>query len=268
MGAKKSKILFIKYHEAADQQPLSKKAAEKLGIFPSLPLGGIAAWVRQNGYPVELIDLHVENIYPADAEGRIRDYDPQIVALTAKTLGWPAVIEIAQVVRKAVPNAVIVLGGPHLSIYPKESLAWDCFDIVVVGDGEDTFLDICERIESGSEYDDVLGTYVRLPSGDVVKNPPRPLSKDIDKYPMTAWDLMPVSDYHCLTLLKPFATMVTTRGCPWHCGYCSQVYSEKLRFRSVELVVDEMEYLVDNYGIKEIVFFDITTFLCHVKLSN
>ena len=59
-------------------------------------------------------------------------------------------------------------------------------------------------------------------------------------------------------LLKPFATMVTTRGCPWHCGYCSQVYSEKLRFRDVELVVDEMEYLVKNHGVKEIVFFDET----------
>ena len=75
---------------------------------------------------------------------------------------------------------------------------------------------------------------------------------------MTAWDLMPTSDYHCLTLLKPFATMVTTRGCPWHYGYCSQVYSEKLRFRDVGLVVDEMEHLVKAYGIREIVFFDET----------
>ena len=75
---------------------------------------------------------------------------------------------------------------------------------------------------------------------------------------MTAWDLVNVSNYHCLTLLKPFATMVTTRGCPWHCGYCSQVYSEKLRFRDVGLVVDEMEYLEKYHGVREIVFFDET----------
>ena len=258
MAKKKTRVMFIKYHEAADQQPLSKKAAEKLGIFPSLSLAGLAAYVRQNGYPVQLIDLHVENIYPADATSRVRDYDPHIVALTAKTLGWPAVIEIAQMVRATCPNALIVIGGPHLSIYPKESLSWECFDLAVVGDGEDTFLEICDRIDSGSEWTDILGTYARLPSGDVVKNPPRPLSKDINKYPMTAWDLVNVTNYHCLTLLKPFATMVTTRGCPWHCGYCSQVYSEKLRFRDVGLVVDEMEYLEKYHGVKEIVFFDET----------
>ena len=258
MAKKNTRVMFIKYHEAADQQPLSKKAAEKLGIFPSLPLGGIAAWVRQNGFDVRLIDLHVENVYPKDATDRVRDYDPHIVALTAKTLGWPAVIEIAQMVKAACPNALVVVGGPHLSIYAEESMTWECFDVAVVGDGEETFLEICERVESKSDVDDVLGTVVRLKDGEIVRNPPRPLSRSINKYPQTAWDLIPIEDYNCLTLLRPFATMVTTRGCPWHCGYCSQVYSEKLRFRSVKLVVDEMEYLVRKRGVREIVFFDET----------
>ena len=136
---------------------------------------------------MNLLDLHVENIYPKDAVDRVRDYDPQIVALTAKTLGWPAVIEIAQMVRATCPNAVIVVGGPHMSIYAKESLSWDCFDIAVVGDGEDVFLEICERYESGSDLTDILGTYARLKNGDVIKNPPRPLSKSIDQYPMAAF---------------------------------------------------------------------------------
>lgn len=255
---RKTRVLFIKYHEAADQQPLSKKAAEKLGIFPSLALAGLAAWVRQHGFPVGIIDLHVENLMPEDASDRVRHFAPDIVALTSKTLGWPAVIEIAQMVRKAAPRAKIVVGGPHMSIYPKESMTWDCFDVAVVGDGEETMLEICERVESGSSLEDVAGCVVRKADGEIVQNPARALPKDINKYPMTAWDLIPVGDYHCLTLLKPFATMVTTRGCPWHCGYCSQVYSEKLRFRDVGLVVDEMEYLEKTYGVREIVFFDET----------
>lgn len=258
MSQKKTKILFIKYHEAADQQPLSKKAAEKLGIFPSLALAQLAAWVRQHGYQVGLIDLHAENLYPKDAGNRVRDFAPDIVALTSKTLGWPAVIEIAQMVKAEYPRALVVVGGPHLSIYPKESLTWDCFDMGVVGDGEETMLDICDHVESGSELDKIPGTIVRLKDGEIVQNPSRPVPKDIDRYPMPAWDLLPVSSYNCLTLLKPFATMVTTRGCPWHCGYCSQVYSEKLRFRDPMLVVDEMEHLEKTYGVREIVMFDET----------
>ena len=258
MAQKKTKILFIKYHEAADQQPLSQKAAEKLGIFPSLALAQLAAWVRQAGFPAQIIDLHAENISPKDAESRVRDYDPDIVALTAKTLGWPAVIEIAQMVRVAAPRALIVCGGPQMSIYPKESLTWDCFDVAVIGDGEETFLELAERIESGSSVDDCPGTMVRKKNGDILQTPARPVAKDLDKYPMPAWDMLPVDRYHCLTLLKPFATMVTTRGCPWHCGYCSQVYSEKLRFRSPELVAEEMEYLEKTFGVREIVMFDET----------
>jgi len=256
--AKKSRVLFIKYHEAADQQPLSQKAAEKLGIFPSLPLLGLAAYVRQNGFPVKFIDLHAMNLETKEAASLVREYDPQVVALTAKTLGWPAVIEIAQMVRATCPKALIVVGGPHLTLYAKESLTWDCFDVAVVGDGEEPFLDICEAVESGSDFSGISGTVVRQASGELIENEARKLPKNIDKYPMSAWDLVDINNYHCLTLLKPFATMVTTRGCPWHCGYCSQVYSDKLRFRSPELVVDEMEYLSRKLGVKEIVMFDET----------
>jgi anaerobic magnesium-protoporphyrin IX monomethyl ester cyclase len=258
VAVKKTRVLFIKYHEAADQQPLSKKAAEKLGIFPSLALAQLAAWVRQEGFPVQIIDLHAENLQPADAADRVRDYAPDIIALTSKTLGWPAVIEIAQMARVAAPRAKIIVGGPQITIYPKESLTWDIFDLGVMGDGEETFLEICERVESGSELSGIPGTVFRFSNGEIEQYAARPVPKDIDRYPMPAWDLLDVDRYHCLTLLKPFATMVTTRGCPWHCGYCSQVYSDKLRFRSPELVVEEMEFLEKTYGVKEIVFFDET----------
>jgi anaerobic magnesium-protoporphyrin IX monomethyl ester cyclase len=143
------RVLFIKYHEAADQQPLSRRAAEKLGIFPSLPLASLASWIRQHGFDVRILDLHVKNITPQDAAREVAEYDPQVVAITVKTLGWPACIEIAEMVRATVPRAVIVIGGPHLGIYPRESLSWPCFDVAVVGDGEETFLELCERVRDG-----------------------------------------------------------------------------------------------------------------------
>ena len=176
--ANKPKVLFIKYHEAADQQPLSKKAAEKLGIFPSLALAQLAAWLRQHGYQAGIIDLHAENIFPKDAAPRVREFDPDIVCLTAKTLGWPAVIEIAQMVKATCPNATVVVGGPHLSIYPEESLTWECFDIAVINDGEEIFLELCERRETGSELHTCTGTVARYPDGSVRRNPEAAIALD------------------------------------------------------------------------------------------
>ncbi|MCP4809453.1 MAG: B12-binding domain-containing radical SAM protein [Proteobacteria bacterium] len=256
--SKNTRVLFIKYHEAADQQPLSKKAAEKLGIFPSIPLLQLAAWTRHHGYDVSYLDLHARNDLVEDAAPDVQAFKPDIIALTAKTLGWPAVIEIAQMVRKATPDAFIVVGGPHLTLYAAESLTWECFDLAVVGDGEETFIDIVDAYEEGRSLEGIPGTVFRDADGKIKTADPRELSKSIDTYPMPAWDLVDLGGYHCLTLLQPFATMVTTRGCPWHCGYCSQVYSEKLRFRHPKLVVDEMEYLEKEKGVKEIVFFDET----------
>ncbi len=257
-GSKRTRVLFVKYHEAADQQPLSRRAAEKMGIYPSLSLGGLASWLRQNGFPVAMLDLHAENLLVEESGDSIREYDPQVVALTCKTLGWPAVLQIAQLVRRVAPRALVVVGGPHMTIYPTESLSWDCIDITAVGDGEDTLLEICERLEGGDEPWDVPGTAARQPGGEVVLNPPRPLNHDLDRFPFPAFDLMPMERYHCLTVLNPMATMVTSRGCPWHCGYCSQVYSEKLRFRSIDAVVEEMAWLEKTWGIREIVMFDET----------
>ncbi len=258
MSPKKTRILFVKYHEAADQQPLSRKSAEKLGIFPSLALSQLAAWVRENGFSVQIIDLHAENIFPHQAAARVTEYAPHIVALTAKTLGWPAVLDVARMVRVAAPEATIVVGGPHLSIYPQESLSWDCFDVAVVGDGEETFLEICQRVESGSELEGTPGTWLRKTSGELVQAPPRPPVHDLDRYPFPAFDLLPMDRYHALTVLLPMATMATSRGCPFHCGYCSQVYSERLRFQSPERVVEEMAWLERRFGVREIVMFDET----------
>ncbi len=254
---RKPRTILMKYHENADQQPMSKKAAEKLGIFPSLPLASLAAVLRVNDYPVKIVDLHALNILVKDAASIIEDDKPDIVGLTVKTLGWPAVLQIAQMVKATSPKTLVVVGGPHTSIYARETVTWDCVDMAVVGDGEDTFLDIVRTFDAGGDLTSIPGTCVKR-DGEIIMNPERPVAMDLDVYPMPALDLIPMDRYHCLMVHKPFSTMVSTRGCPWHCGFCSQVYTSKLRYRSVNAVVDEMQWHVERFGVKEIVMFDET----------
>jgi len=254
---RKPRTLLIKYHENADQQPMSEKAAKKLGIFPSLPLACLAAVLREKGYPVKILDLHAHNILIKDGAALVRDDKPDIVGLTCKTLGWPSVLQIAQMVKATVPEALVVVGGPHTSIYAKESLTWDCIDMAVIGDGEDTLLAIVQAMEGGDDLTNIPGTVAKR-DGEIIQNPARPVAMDLDVYPMPALDLLPMDKYHCLMVHSPFSTMVSTRGCPWHCGFCSQVYTSKLRYRSVNAVVDEMQWHVERFGVKEIVMFDET----------
>lgn len=257
MKTRKPKTLLIKYHENADQQPMSQKAAEKLGIFPSLPLAGLAGMLRAHDYPVRILDLHAMNLLVKDAAPHLLEDPPDIVGLTCKTLGWPAVLEIAQMVKATLPQCLVVVGGPHISIYARETLTWACFDLAAYGDGEDTMLDIVRTFEGGGDLTSIPGTFARR-EGEVVENPARALQLDLDVYPMPALDLLPMDRYHCLTVHKPFSTMVSTRGCPWHCGFCSQVYTSRLRYRSVNAVVDEMQWHVERFKVKEIVMFDET----------
>ncbi len=254
---RKPRTLFIKYHEIADQQPMSAKAAAKFGIFPTLPLATLAAVLREHDYPVKILDLHALNLPVADAAPLVAEARPDVVGLTCKTLGWPAVLEIARMVKATVPECLVVLGGPHTSIYARESLTFDCIDMAVVGDGEETLLEIVQTLDGGGDLWSIPGTCVRR-DGEVIMNTARPVVADLDAFPMPALDLLPMDRYHCLTVLNPFSTLVTSRGCPWHCGFCSQVYSERLRFRSVERVVDEMAWHVERFGVREIVIFDET----------
>ena len=128
-----------------------------------------------------MIDLHAENLFPKDIADRVRDFNPDLVGLTAKTLRWPAVIEIAQMVRGTNSRSTVVVWGPDLSIYPEEPLSWQCLELAVVGEGEETFLGLCARYEAGSELHTTPGTVARDPAtGEVIRNPLGEIRKNLD----------------------------------------------------------------------------------------
>jgi radical SAM superfamily enzyme YgiQ (UPF0313 family) len=180
------------------------------------------------------------------------------VGFSATTIGWPAVVEGARIAREALPESLIAVGGPHLSLYPKECLSFKYFDIGVYGDGEETLLEIVRAVEEGKALEGLRGTVTRR-GEEIVVNEPRPWIEDIDGVPYPAADLIPVERYNCLTVEKPFLTLVSSRGCPYKCGFCSQVFcGDRVRLRSCENVVGEMEMYVKQFGVKEIIMFDET----------
>ncbi|MBM3462565.1 MAG: B12-binding domain-containing radical SAM protein [Armatimonadetes bacterium] len=254
----KPKTLLVKYNEDTNIRPIPDQAEKTLQVYPALGIMYIAAVLRQEGFPVEILDAHVYDLYGADFQKAVADARPHIIGFTSTTVGWPNVVEAARLAREAVPEAFIIVGGPQLQIYPKESISFPWIDMAVTGDGEETILEIVKRFDGGGSMQDILGTCVKV-DGEVRLNPPRQWTRKLDDLPFPAVDLTPWDKYHALTIEKPFFNMITTRGCPYKCSYCSQVYAgDTIRYRSAENVLEEMEIYVKKYGAREIIMFDET----------
>lgn len=253
------RILFIQPHQDINIHPVPRKKTAVLGRYPSLGLASLAAYVRAHGFAnVSVLDSAAPAMSYEQFEVEIRDRRPDICAITATTIDWPEVVALSRLIKRARPDTLVVVGGWQLYIYPYECLTFDTVDIGVVGDGEETMLEICEAVAAGRSTLGIPGTWQR--DGGVPKAAPaREPIQDLDALPWPARDLFPMSRYRAVTIERPFATMTTVRGCPYACKYCGQTgVRETYRARSAESVFEEISFLVREAGMREIIFFDET----------
>ncbi len=212
--------------------------------YPALATGSVylAAVLKTQGHQVQVLDLLVSEPREDKVEQALASFSPELVGITSVTMTFPMACRIASWVRGARPDAIIALGGPHVSFVPERSLR-ECpqADLVVRGEGENTLLELLESLEKGSDLRMVRGITFREKS-EVVSTPPRPLVEDLDELPQPAWDLLPLARYR---VLQGKVGVLSSRGCPYGCVFCvgQRMVGRKGRFRSPDKVVDEMEWL-------------------------
>jgi anaerobic magnesium-protoporphyrin IX monomethyl ester cyclase len=239
-----------------------------------LPLGlaMLAAYVRQQGHEPTIIDAAVERLTPAQTLERVMELEPSVVGITANTVMMPPAMQIATVLRARLPDTLIVLGGKHVSVIPEdiyEGTHDPPFDLSVIGEGEETLLDIVQQLEVRGSRQALLADAAAVDAirgiafqrdGHVVKTAPRPLIRDLDTLPFPARDLLPVRRYKPVGnryKRLPAYAIVAIRGCPYPCTFCSEARTT-VRFSSPSRVVAEIEHLVTEYGAREITFWDDT----------
>jgi len=153
-----------------------------------------------------------------------------------------------------------VVGGPNLEAFPEETLSHYSIDYGIIGEGEIAFSKLVEAIENKNSIDSIEGL-VYKENGAIKYNSPA-IIDDIDTLPFPARHLLPMSNYTSIISVDPMTTMITSRGCPYKCSFCYKQFSDtKVRFRNPLSVVDEMEFLVKRYNVKEIMFYDDTILL-------
>ncbi|MBU0493370.1 MAG: B12-binding domain-containing radical SAM protein [Chloroflexi bacterium] len=223
---------------------------------PSLGLAYIGAVSRQRGDEPRVYDGDIETVSLVDV---VREWQPHVVGITANTTQVKAAWRAAAEVKSVDADIPVVLGGPHPSVLPEESAARPEVDIVVRGEGEETWAELCAVLEQHADLGSVLGITFQTPAGSVIHNPDRPPIKDLDTLPLPDYSLFRMAEY---TNLQPTLdtvegarsfSIMTSRGCPYRCAYCSQsIYPARYRVRSPEHVVAEWRHLVRDLGAQEI----------------
>jgi len=272
---------------------LGKKIRRVLLIYPPvsysvqsmkqshLPLGiAYLAGFMRNWVEVLVLDAavlgynHDDKIRPGfrryglsfdEIERRIAEIKPDLVGVSCIfSSQFQNTLEVARRAKKIDPGIITVTGGSHPTFLSRECLEQDGIDFLARGEGEFTLRELCEAISKGQGPETVPGLAWRE-DGAYKESAFRPPHKDLDELPFPARELFPLKEYDRISQpmgivfkRRPFMNMITSRGCPYRCTFCSSTnfWGNKYRTRSPENVLLEMEELVKKYGVREFKFFD------------
>jgi anaerobic magnesium-protoporphyrin IX monomethyl ester cyclase len=224
--------------------------------FTPLGLGYLAAVLEKNQYKIDVIDCQALGFTYEEFRSEISKRQPEIVGITSTTLTYKSALQIAKIAKEVWPNCLTLLGGSHVSFWDDKALQ-ECpsLDIVVRKEGENTMLELAERVEAGKNYHDVLGITCRK-DGEIVKNPDRAYIENLDGLPFPAHHLWPIERLRKHgTVIFP---LMTSRGCIYWCDFCTAVrmFGRRYRMRSPKNVVEELEYLQKTFGAHQFTFYD------------
>lgn len=217
-----------------------------------LGLAYIASYLEKNGFlDIKVVDYNVE------PKAKLPKAD--IVGITATTPLIKGAWKIAQTAKKQ--GAKVIIGGSHVSALPEETIKLSPVDFVCVGEGEQTMLELCQKLENGQTDFETIKGLVFKKGGKIIYNEARPFIKDLDLLPFPAHHLFKLPLYTStqplVSIRKPALGIMTSRGCPYGCNFCYKgTFGRVWRPRSVENVLAEWEYLVKTLKIKEIALMD------------
>ncbi len=226
-----------------------------------IPIGltMIAAMAERLNHEVEILDLALEkDQQSADhrLEAKLQGKRYDLVGITAMTVEYEAAVCVARRIKQYDPKVPVVFGGQHSTIKAEEVVSQDFCDYVVRGEGEEVFSGFITCLASGGSLDHVKGlTFKR--NGEVVQTADQEAILDLDSLPYPAYHLLEVERYfaassaRAATKHKRCMQVFTSRGCPWRCTYCHDLFGKSFRGRSPENVLGELKLLYDRWGIRE-----------------
>ncbi len=243
-------------------------------MWPPMGILYLSSYLRSKMSAVEIKITDGCKVGYKNTINEIKKFNPDIVGISFYTTLAYGASKLAQEVKKLLPLSIVIMGGVHATALPEDTLKASGADIVVIGEGEKTFSLIVRLISQSknlSELTSLPGICINI-DGKIHQNAPAKFITPLDRVPFPAWDLINITEYKGWYMSKqnPEAIMFFSRGCPYNCTFCSNCVwkSSKpvVRFRSPQDIVDEMEYLKNNFSVKEI-FDNSDEFNCNLEHS-
>jgi len=231
------------------------------GLYPPLGVLYVAGAVEQAGrHEVSVVDAPAEGLDEQALELRLRAEQPDVVGIQAITFTILDAVQAAGAAKRACPGTTVVMGGPHVNLYPEETLELPDVDFVLLGEGEGNINEFLDAIGGSGEMRAVPGVVFRGTDGAAVYGPPNALIDDLDSLPLPARGLIDNTRYSSVLGKSKFlTTIMSSRGCPARCIFCDRPHlGKRFRARSAGSVVREMTECVERFGIDEFFFYDDT----------
>jgi anaerobic magnesium-protoporphyrin IX monomethyl ester cyclase len=255
------------------------QAVRDINPLPPIGLGYLAAVIENLGIEVDILDAlmlgweHEEEIDELlmrvglsnqEIEDYVRAYDPDLVGISCQfSRQYRVYHELLVTIKKVKPECLTVAGGAHVTVCPKEVLGDPHCDYIIMGEAEESLKDFLVKLTRDEDISSVDGLGWKS-KGAIHLNKKEKWVNDLDSLPLPAYHLIKYPHYfglktsHGLRHKNSFSPVVTSRGCPAKCTFCSakRVWGSRYRFRSVENVIEEMRLLRHHFGIEEIMFED------------
>jgi radical SAM superfamily enzyme YgiQ (UPF0313 family) len=229
---------------------------------PPLGLCNLAAMTTQAGYSTEILDASALNLNCEATVAKVLEVNPKYLGITAVTIAICNAARIGQLIKQQNGDIKIIIGGPHFTSTPFETMKrFESFDIGVDGEGDLTIVELLNALEGEGDLTKVQGLVLRQ-NGQLVHTGMRPFIKDLDTLPMPRWELLPdlTKTYSTPTFTfgnTPGTSLVTTRGCFGKCIFCDRkVFGNKIRGYSTQYIIDMILKLYRDYGIRDVIIHD------------
>lgn len=245
---------------------------------PPLPHGiaYVAAVLLGQGCSVEIWEIQIKGWNKDEVVERLKSANYDVVGISGIVTQYGYVKWLTQVIKEIDKDKKVIVGGSVSSSIPRLILERTQVDIAAIGEGEETAVELLDRIAQDKDLNDVRGIWYKQ-NGKIIVNPPRPRIDNLDSIPYPAYDLLDMQAHFNLASNKVLTKlisqgnimgMITSRGCPYHCTYCYRNFGQKVRYRSIENIIDEIKLYNKKYNAKRIIFQDEIFTLNKVRVKE